>query len=202
MAGFSVTGSIHLRSVHTPAATVPRSASTGPSTSSPSSSAPSLASSISASCRVTVAAGSGVSAGSCEELRRRRVVDANCGHDAELQDLAGRPGIGDVEVVAGNATAERLVGADVGEDVVPDRDVREVDDHVGPLGEAHQQPVAVIGGQIHRRGEEAALVADLPHLHPGDAAEVEDQEPRLAAVEKAEAVTAPLHRRGTARCCR
>ena len=48
-----------------------------------------------------------------EELRRGRVVDAERRHDAELEDLAGRPRVGHVEVVAGSPSAERLVGADV-----------------------------------------------------------------------------------------
>ena len=57
-----------------------------------------------------------------------------------------------------------------------DRDVGEIDDQVGALGEADEQPVAVVGGEVDRRREESALVADLPHLDPRDVAEVEDQE--------------------------
>ena len=91
------------------------------------------------------------------------------GHDPELHDLAGRVGIGDVEVLVGLTAAERLVGSDVGEHVVPDGHVGEVDDQVGPLGQAHEEPVAVVGGEVHRGGEEAALVADRPHLDAGDA---------------------------------
>ena len=114
------------------------------------------------------------------------------GHDPELHDLAGRGGVGGVEVVAGHAAAEGLVGSDVAEHVVPDRHVGEVDDQVGPLGQAHEQPVAVVGGEVHRGGEEAALVADRPHLDAGDLVEVEDEEPRLAAVEDPEPVAALL----------
>jgi hypothetical protein len=72
-------------------------------------------------------------------------------------------GVGDVEVVRWLAAAERLVRADVPEDVVPDRDVREVDDHVCPFGQPDQQPVAVIGRDVDGGGEESALVPDLPH---------------------------------------
>ena len=35
----------------------------------------------------------------------------------------------------------------------------------------------MVGGEVDRRGEESALVADLPDLDTGDAAEVEDEEP-------------------------
>ena len=59
-------------------------------------------------------------------------------------------------------------GPTLPEDVVADRHVGEVDDQVGPFGQAHQQPVAVGGGQVDRRGQEAALVADLPDLDAGD----------------------------------
>jgi hypothetical protein len=104
--GFSVTGSIQWRIVQTPAETVPRSASTGPSTSSPSSSVPSLASSISATCRVTVAAGSG-DRRQPEELRRGRGVGADRGNDPKLHDLSGRRRVGDGEVVTGNTAAGR-----------------------------------------------------------------------------------------------
>src|SRR4029453_7477572 len=44
---------------------------------------------------------------------------------------------------------------------------------------------------VHRRSEEAALIADLPDLDAADLVEVEDQESRLATVEEAEPV-APL----------
>ena len=74
----------------------------------------------------------------------------------------------------------------------PDRHVREVHDQVGPLGEPHQEPAGVVGGQVHRRSQEAALVADLPHLDARDGAEVEDEESRLAAVQEAEPVPALL----------
>jgi hypothetical protein len=70
--------------------------------------------------------------------------------------------------------------------VVPNGNVGEVDDHVRPLGEAHEETVLVVRREIHRRGEEPTFVADLPHPDAGDAAEAEDQKPRLAAVEEAE----------------
>ena len=41
--------------------------------------------------------------------------------------------------------------------LVPDADVREVDDHVGALGEPEQELV-----ELDRLGQEAALGADLP----------------------------------------
>ena len=102
----------------------------------------------------------------------------------------------------GYAAAEGLVGADVAEHVVAGRDVGEVHDDVGTLGQAHQQPVAVVRGEVDWRGQEPALVADLPHFDAGDLREVQDQEPRLAAVEEAEAVAALSPPSGTARCCR
>jgi hypothetical protein len=125
-------------------------------------------------------------------LRRGRILDLDCRHDAELHDLTGAVGVGDVEVAGRLATAEGLVRADVLEDVVPDGNVGEVDDHVRPLGEAHEEAVLVVCREIHRGGEEPAFVADLPRLDAGDAAEVEDQEARLAAVEEAEPVATLL----------
>ena len=101
-------------------------------------------------------------------------------------------GIGDVEVFVGFAAAEGFVGTDVGEHVVPDRHVGEVDDQVGPLGQTHEEPVAVGRGQVHRGGEEPAFVADRPHLDAGNLVEVDDEEPGLAPVEQAEAVAALL----------
>ena len=190
-AGFSVTGSIHRRLVHTPGATlgspatVPSRASAGPSWNADISSSR-------ASGRVTVSGGSGVIAGSWRNCGGVEASTSTGGHDPELHDLAGRVGIGGVEVDAGAPAAERLVGSDVGEHVVADRHVGEVDDQVGPLGQAHQQPVAVVGGEVDRGGEEAALVADRPHLDAGDLVEVEDEEPRLAAVEDPEPVAALL----------
>jgi len=86
------------------------------------------------------------------------------GHHLELHDLAGRARIRWREVHARYAAAERLVRTDVAEDVVSHRYVGEVDDHVGALGVTHQQPVAIHRREIHRRRQEAALVADLPDL--------------------------------------
>ena len=111
-------------------------------------------------------------------------------------------GSADVEVPLRLPAAEGLVRSDVAQDVPPDRDCGEVDDEIGPLRQPHEQPVAVIDGQVDRRREEAALVADLPDLDPRDAGEVQDQEPRLAAVEHAEAVAPLVGPWRTARCCR
>ena len=69
--------------------------------------------------------------------------------------------------------------------------VGEVDDDIGALGRAHEQLVAVDGGQVDRRSQETTLVADLPDFDAGDVAEVQDQEAGVAAVQEAEAV-APL----------
>ena len=60
------------------------------------------------------------------------------------------------------------------------------------FGQAHQQPVSVHGCDVRRRGEETALVPDLPDLDAGDLIEVENQEAGLAAVEEPEAVAALL----------
>jgi hypothetical protein len=126
-----------------------------------------------------------------EELRWCRRVGGGGGDDAELHDLAGGVRIGDREVIAGLPAPERFIRPHIPEDVVPDRDVREVDDHVGALGEPHQDPVVVVRGDVHRGSEEAALIADLPDLDAADLVEVEDQESRLAAIEEPEPV-APL----------
>ena len=83
-------------------------------------------------------------------------------------------------------------GPTLREHVAARGDVGEVDDHIGAFGQAHEQPVAVVGREVDRRGEEAALVPDLPGLDARDPAEVEDEEARLAAVEEAEAIAALL----------
>ena len=161
---------------------------------------------MSASGRVRTSAGSGVSAGSCR--KRGGVVGsgAAAGHDPELQDLSGGIRVGRVEVpgrrLTGLAAAERLVRSDVAQDVAAHRHVGEVHDQVGALGQPHQQPVVVVGGQVDRGREEAALVADGPDLDAGDLVEVQDQEARLAAVQEAGTGSAAARRSGTARCCR
>ena len=132
--------------------------------------------SIRASGRVTVSGGQRCNGRQSEELRRRGRVGRQGRHDVELHDLAGRSGIGQVEVHTRDAAAEGLVRAEVAQDVLSRRDVREVHDDVGALGEAHQDRVAC-GGDVHGRGEEAALVADLPDLDAWDLREVQDQEP-------------------------
>ena len=71
------------------------------------------------------------------------------------------------------------------------RDVREVDDEVDSLGQAEDDPVVVVGGEVDGTGEEPTLVADNPHLDARDPGEVEDEEPGLAPVEHPEPV-APL----------
>ena len=92
----------------------------------------------------------------------------------------------------GFTATERLVRSDVAQDVAAFRHVGEVHDQVGALRQTQQQPVAVVGGQVHGGRQEAALVADRPDLHTRDLAEVQDQEPRLAAIEKPEPVAAAL----------
>ena len=74
---------------------------------------------------------------------------------------------------------------------LPSGHVREVHDDVRTLGQAHEQGVAR-GRHVHRRGQEATLVADLPDLDTRDLCEVEDQEPGLAAVQEAEPVASLL----------
>jgi hypothetical protein len=79
----------------------------------------------------------------------------------------------------------RLVGSKVLQhDLGADGDVGEVDDHVGALRRPQQEP-----RELDRDGQEATLGAELPERQP--VAQLEDQEPRVAAVEEAEPV-APL----------
>ena len=105
-----------------------------------------------------------------QEPRRRRVDPClERGHDPELHDLPGRRRVGDCRSRSpGSPPPNGSSGPTLREDVAADRHVREVDDQVGPLGEAHQQPVAVDRGEVDRRRQEAALVADLPDLDPRD----------------------------------
>ena len=98
--------------------------------------------------------------GELEELWWGGGVDADGGDDAELHDLASGVGFGGGEVDAGDAATEGFVGSDVAEHVVAGGHVGEVDDEVGPFGQAHQQPVAVVGGEVDGCGEEASFVAD------------------------------------------
>ena len=78
-----------------------------------------------------------------EELWRRRRIGRLRQPDAELHDLAGRARICDIEAIgrlfAGLAAAERLVGPDVAQHVVAERNVREVDDDVRTLGMMSRQ---------------------------------------------------------------
>ena len=119
-AGFSVTSSIHICLAQTPGArfgspsTVPSRASAGPSWNADISSSR-------ASGRTTVAARQGGDRRQLEELGRGRGVGGEGGDDPELHDLAGRVGIGEVEVLVGLTAAERLVRAHVGEHVVAQR---------------------------------------------------------------------------------
>ena len=113
-------------------------------------------------------------------------VGALSADDPELHHLAGRVGVGGVEVVAGSPPPNGSSGAEVEQrDLGADRDVAEVDDHVGPLGGAHQQPL-----ELHRRGQEAALGADLPERQV--VLQLQDQEAAVAAVQDPEAVAALL----------
>ena len=156
----------------------------------------------SASFRVRTGSGSEAMAGQRRSLEALSSVGSDGADHPELHDLPGRGRISRLEQPFGRptgrgrevrfATAEGLVGADVAEDVIAPGHVREVDDHVGAFGQAHQQPIAALG-DVDGRRKEAALVADLPDLDPGDTGEVEDQEARLTAVEEAEAVSPPLH---------
>jgi hypothetical protein len=124
---------------------------------------------------------------------RSRGVGGEGGADAELHDLARRGRVGNIEVVGRLTAAERFVGSEVAEHIAPHRHVGEVDDQIGPLGKAHQQPVAVSGGEVDRGSEKPTLVADRPDLDARDLAEVEDEEPGLASVEETEPVAALLH---------
>jgi len=126
--------------------------------------------------------------GQPEVPRRSRGVGLGGGDHPELQHHPGGGGVGRLEVGSGDAAAVGLIRPHVAERVRAGRDPGEVDDQVGALGRDHQQPVAVLGGEVDRGGQQAALVADLPHGHAGEVAEVEDQEARLAAVEHPEAV--------------
>jgi hypothetical protein len=90
------------------------------------------------------------------------------------------------EIHAGDAAAERRIGREVPEhDRGAGRHVREVDDHVGPFGRREQQLLDLHGG-----GEEPEIAADLPEAQAG-AIEREQEEPRVAPVQHAEAI-APL----------
>ena len=178
--------------------TVPRSASTGPNGSPFAQSRTMLpflvltrtvadSCSLSETWRVLVAAPSGASAGRPSLLRRRAGVGRGRADDAKEHHLSGRLGVGLVEVLARGPAPERLVGGEVLENnLAPRGDVREVDDHVGALGRAEQQLL-----DLHRGGQEAAVVADLPERHI--ASHPQDQEPRVAAVQEPEPVATPLH---------
>jgi hypothetical protein len=114
-----------------------------------------------------------------EVARRRRRVGSER-PDLELHDLTSRAGVCDIEAVGRLfprlAAAEGFVRADIAKDVVAGLDVREVDDQVRPLREAHQKAVAVRRGEVDRSCEKAALVPDLPHLDTFDVVEVENEE--------------------------
>lgn len=112
-----------------------------------------------------------------EVLRRGGPVPALGPHDPELHDPPGRRRVRGLEVYARLAAAVGLVRPDVGQPVVALRHGGEVDDDVGPLGRAEQQPQAVRGQVVWRR-QEAAIVADLVDPHPRDARPVEDEEAR------------------------
>ena len=124
--------------------------------------------------------------------RRRRRVGGQRRDNLELHDLAGRCRIRNREVDTRHATAKRLIRTDVAEYVVAHRDVGEIDDHVGALGQAHQQPVAG-SREVDRRREETALVADLPDLDTRNVGKVQDQHAGLAAVQEAEAIATLLY---------
>ena len=103
--------------------------------------------------------------------------------------VGGAPPVSGLIRVAGVVVVTRVEGRDGRRRVVVQdergagRDLREVHDHVGPLGGAEQQGVVghvehhdvapvvlVVDGlvrQDHRRGQHPALVADLDHLRAG-----------------------------------
>jgi 1,2-phenylacetyl-CoA epoxidase PaaB subunit len=90
-----------------------------------------------------------------------------------------------IKVITRLTASEGLVWANVAEDVIADRNVGKVHDHVGSLGQTHQQTASVISRQVYRRRKETTLVSNLPHFNSGDVAEVQNQESRLATVQKA-----------------
>ncbi len=131
--------------------------------------------------------------GSCRNCGRCGGIGCNGRDHAELHYLARRSRIGDGEVSPRDAAAKGLVWAHVAKHVVARWHVGEIDDHIGALSEAHEQAVAVGRREVHGGSQEATFIADLPHFYVRDAAEVQDQEAGLAAVQEAEAVAALLH---------
>jgi hypothetical protein len=86
-----------------------------------------------------------------------RVARGEWNHD-ELHDLACHGGVRCVEIPVQHPTSERLIGALVDEvELRPNPEAREVDDDIGPLGQAHEELT-----ELHGSGEKAALGADLP----------------------------------------
>ncbi len=60
--------------------------------------------------------------------------------------------------------AERFIGAEVAEHIIARWHVGEVNDQVGTFRQPHEQRVTQ-GGEVHRRGQEATFVANLPDFH-------------------------------------
>ena len=81
--------------------------------------------------------------GQLQELRRGRVVGADGGHDAELQIWPVVSGSATSKSSTGSPPPKGSSGPTLPSTWLPDGHVGEVDDQVGPLGEAHQQPVVV-----------------------------------------------------------
>ncbi len=102
-------------------------------------------------------------------------------------------GSGSGKSTSGSPPAVGLVRAEVAQDVVPGRDVGEVDDHVGALRGGEEEPAGICLHHVVGGGEQAAVVADLVDEHSGDRREVEDQEARVAPVEQAQPVPALVH---------
>jgi hypothetical protein len=115
----------------------------------------------------------------------RSGVRRYCRNDPELHHLARGFLISRIKVIWWLTAAKGLVWSNVAEHVIADRNVGKVDDHVGSLGQSHQQTAAVISGEVYRRRKETTLVSNLPHFNSGDVAEVQNQESRLATVQKA-----------------
>src|SRR5215207_151637 len=47
----------------------------------------------------------------------------------------------------------------------------------------------MIRGEIDRRGQEAAFIADLPDVHAWDVSKIQQQETRVASIQEAESIT-------------
>ncbi len=110
-------------------------------------------------------------------LWRRGRIWSNCGYDTELHELAGRGGVGNREILTGYATPKWFIGSDIAENVIANRHVGKVDDHIGAFGQPHQESVAMVRREVDRRRQKPAFVTNHPDFHAGYLVEVQDQEP-------------------------